>query len=52
MNHHIAAPLSATQIEKVLADLAAAESWESMALRSTARVQPHPVNPVHAPIAR
>jgi hypothetical protein len=52
MNHHIAAPLSATQLEKVLADLAAAESWESMALRSTGRVQRHRGNPVRTPIAR
>ena len=41
----------ATQIEKVLEDVVAAESWESMAMRSEARAKPHHRELVPMPVA-
>jgi hypothetical protein len=42
---------SAAQIERVLDDVATAESWECMALRSVARSTPHHGEPVPGPFA-
>lgn len=42
----------AAQIDKVLEDLAAAESWESMAIRSAARAQHHHRDLVPVPVIR
>lgn len=40
----------AAQIEKMLASLAAAESWESMAMRSIAHSKPHQRELVPVPV--
>ena len=40
------------QLGKVLEDLIAAESWESMAMRSVTRSTPQTSNPRHAPGAQ
>lgn len=41
---------TSAQIEKTLEDLAAAESWESMALRSASRSTPHHRELVPVPV--